>query len=123
MRAAAGGALIIQGVQALLPGPPLGSSLLHAGSVGLGLLLLAGLWTPLAGALLALEALWNVFSFGHPWQWSLLAALGAALALIGPGAWSVDAWLFGWKRLEIRDQKGRDSRPVKSALITPRDEQ
>jgi hypothetical protein len=32
----------------------------------------------------------------------LLAGLGAALALLGPGAWSVDARLYGWKRIEIR---------------------
>jgi putative oxidoreductase len=34
-----------------------------------------------------------------------LGALGAALALLGPGAWSVDARLFGWKRLDIRSRK------------------
>ena len=28
-----------------------------------------------------------------------LGALGAALALVGPGAWSVNAYLFGWKRI------------------------
>jgi hypothetical protein len=31
----------------------------------------------------------------------LLAALGAGLAMIGPGAWSVDARLFGRKRIRI----------------------
>ena len=75
------------------------------------LLLLAGLWTPVAGALVAAEALWNVFSSGHPWRWIMLATLGAALALIGPGAWSIDARLFGWRRLEIRDRKSQDSPP------------
>ena len=31
----------------------------------------------------------------------VLAALGVALAMIGPGAWSVDARLFGRKRIRI----------------------
>ena len=111
MRVAAGGTLIVEGIHALMPASPLGPVLLHALSVGLGLLLLAGLWTPLAGGLLVLEALWNAFSSGDPWRWILLAVLGAALTLIGPGAWSADAWLFGWKRLEIRDRKGSDTSP------------
>jgi uncharacterized membrane protein YphA (DoxX/SURF4 family) len=105
MRLTAGIGLVVQGVAALLVGPPLGPALFQAFSTGLGILLLAGLWTPIAGALVAVEALWNVFSSGDPWRWIMLATLGAALALIGPGAWSIDARLFGWKRLEIRDRK------------------
>jgi hypothetical protein len=35
------------------------------------------------------------------WTHILLGTLGAALAMIGPGAWSVDAGLFGWKRIDI----------------------
>ena len=68
-----------------------------------GLLLLAGLWTPVAGAIVAIAELWIVFSQGHdPWLSIMLAGLGAALALLGPGVWSVDARLYGWKRIEIR---------------------
>ena len=64
---------------------------------------MAGLWTPVAGAVVAIIELWVVFSNGHdPWTGVLLAGLGAALALLGPGAWSVDARRFGWKRIEIR---------------------
>jgi putative oxidoreductase len=111
MRLSAGMAVVVQGVLALLPGLPPGVVLFQALSIGLGLLLLAGLWTPVAGTLLAFEALWNVFSSGHPWRWIMLATLGAALALIGPGAWSIDARLFGWRRLEISDRNSRDSLP------------
>jgi uncharacterized membrane protein YphA (DoxX/SURF4 family) len=107
MRLSAGLVLLVQGTLALLAEPPLGSVLFQVLSIGLGLLLLVGLWTPVAGTLLAVEALWNVFSSGHSWRWILLATLGAALALIGPGAWSIDAQLFGWRRLEIRDRKTR----------------
>ncbi|MEA2263319.1 MAG: hypothetical protein QOJ51_6144, partial [Acidobacteriaceae bacterium] len=73
MRLSAATALVVQGVLALLVGPPLGAVLLHMLSIGLGLLLLAGLWTPVAGTLVAAEALWNVFSTGHPWRWIMLA--------------------------------------------------
>jgi uncharacterized membrane protein YphA (DoxX/SURF4 family) len=72
----------------------------------LGLLLLSGLWTPFAGVFTALEALWNIFTLDQPWRWILLATIGLALALIGPGAWSVDARLFGWKRIEIPGRAG-----------------
>ena len=80
-------------------------------SIGLGLLLLAGLWTPVVATLVAAGALCNIFSSGEPWCWIMVATLGAALALIGPGAWSMDARLFGWRRLEIRDKKIQDSPP------------
>ena len=68
-----------------------------------GILLLAGLWTPIAGAITALIELWNVTSQpGDPWTYILLAAIGAALAMLGPGGWSMDARIFGWKRIDIR---------------------
>jgi uncharacterized membrane protein YphA (DoxX/SURF4 family) len=111
MRLSAGMAMVVQGVSALLAGLPLVAFLFQAFSIGLGILLLAGLWTPVAGALVAAEALWNVFSSRDPWRWIMLVTLGAALALTGPGAWSIDARLFGWRRLEIRDRKSEDSPP------------
>jgi putative oxidoreductase len=111
MRLAAGVGLVAEAVPALLTGLPLGPALFQVFSISLGILLFAGLWTPVVGALVAVEALWNVFTFGHPWLWIMLATLSAALALIGPGAWSIDARLFGWKRFEIRDPKSQDSPP------------
>jgi uncharacterized membrane protein YphA (DoxX/SURF4 family) len=49
---------------------------------------------------LAALALWSVVSAdGDPWTQVLLAAMAIALALLGPGAWSIDARLFGRKRL------------------------
>lgn len=71
-------------------------------AAGAGLLLLIGLWTPIAGAMIALVELWIGFSrAGDPWMPGIVAILGGTLAMIGPGAWSVDAHLFGRKHIEI----------------------
>jgi len=69
-----------------------------------GLFLLAGLWTPIAGSLVAGLGIWFALADTNPLASVLLATIGAALALIGPGAWSVDARLFGWKRIDVRDR-------------------
>ncbi len=63
-----------------------------------GLPLIAGLWTPVAGVVVACAEAWVAFS--SPTQMcntAVLAVLGVTLALIGPGEWSVDARLYGRK--------------------------
>ena len=73
-------------------------------AAGAGALLLLGLWTPLAGSLLAIAELWIAFAHpGHPWIAVILAVLGASLAMVGPGAWSIDARLFGRKHIHTPD--------------------
>jgi uncharacterized membrane protein YphA (DoxX/SURF4 family) len=72
------------------------------------LLLIIGLWTPVAAAVMVLLELWRIVSRGgDPSVEGLLCALAVAIALLGPGAWSVDARLFGWKRIEIDTQKNK----------------
>ena len=79
-----------------------GAVVLQLVAGGAAALLLVGLWTPVAGVLMAIAELGLAFSDpADPWMRILLAALGASLAMLGPGAWSVDARLFGRKRIQI----------------------
>ncbi len=112
LRLAAGIALIVQGVEGLLAQPPLVAILVQAVSISIGILLVVGLWTPYAGALLIGAALWHFYAYGPPFRWLLLAAMGAAVALLGPGAWSIDARRFGWRRVDLRDRTPKDPPPL-----------
>jgi putative oxidoreductase len=65
-----------------------------------GLLLIAGLWTPVAGVIAACAEAWIALtSPAHAPTAVALAVLCVTLALIGPGQWSVDARLYGRKQL------------------------
>ena len=66
------------------------------------LLLLIGLGTPYVGLLVAATQFWFVLSGApDPWTAVIVSALAASLAMIGPGAWSVDALVFGRKHFEM----------------------
>lgn len=66
----------------------------------MGVLLSLGLWTPIAGGTLALLAVWSGFApASDPWSHMLVAGISVGLACLGPGALSIDARLFGRKRL------------------------
>jgi len=111
MRVAAGTTLVVHAIAAFIAGPAVAAGVIEALSAGIGILLLLGLGTPIAGVLGTLVAGWYALSnVGDVVFYILLAMLCAALALLGPGAWSIDARLFGWKRVEIRDQK-KDNAP------------
>ena len=95
-------ALIVRCVQ-LVNGESLQAITPHVIAAVAGLFVLFGLWTSVAGAVVALIELFIAFSHHHdPWLSVLLASVGVALALLGPGNWSVDARRSGWKRIEIR---------------------
>lgn len=75
---------------------------LHIVAASAGILLLLGLWTPVAGTIVAItELVMVVLDLANPSICILLATLGATLAMIGPGAWSIDARLFGRKQIDL----------------------
>ena len=95
----------------------------HAGSVLLGnpalpmaivsvllgaaaILLVVGLCTPIVATLVALGESCRLLTISPDWLvYLLVATTCAALAMLGPGLWSVDARLFGWKRIEPSPRK------------------
>jgi len=100
LRLMTGGGLLYGGITSAWSAPYLALAPPVIAASG-GVLLLLGLYTPLAGAVAAIAEAWIAFS--HPGN--LLAptgliCLGLSLAMIGPGAWSIDARLFGRKQID-----------------------
>lgn len=124
MRLVTGGAALAHGIAALVPGPAPALALFHVLCAVTGLFLIAGLCTPIVAAAATFGAI--LHAFANPADvhfFFLLATLCGAIALLGPGVWSVDARLFGWRRIEIPDRPGAsvakggsvspDARPIR----------
>jgi uncharacterized membrane protein YphA (DoxX/SURF4 family) len=76
-----------------------------------GILLLIGLWTPLAGGLVALAETGQALAAYSPAReaaliHAFLAILSVGVAMLGPGAWSIDARLFGRQRFDLDRTRG-----------------
>jgi putative oxidoreductase len=103
----AGVVLIYDGVNELLLTPSRQAIVLQTASIATGILLLIGFWTPVAGILaIATQLCIATTATASIRNCIVSASLGAALAMLGPGVRSVDARLFGRKRVDIRDRRG-----------------
>ena len=100
MRLVVGAVVLWHAGPGLSSGPPL--HIVVSGFLALAaLFLIAGLWTPVAGAVVAVVAISEILRTGELLNGRLLAAtIGCALTMLGPGRLSIDARLFGWKRIE-----------------------
>jgi hypothetical protein len=101
MRLVIGSVLLLRAGAKLWDDQALQTIITSAPLAGSALLLIAGLWTPLAGALVAVIEVWEILTPNQDPLVGLLAGtIAGALAMLGPGRWSVDPELFGWKRIE-----------------------
>jgi putative oxidoreductase len=87
------GAVLLEGTgPTLWSDPPLQMILTAAPLAISGRLLAAGPWTPVAGAVVAMIELLEILRVAdHPLVSLRAGTMAAALAMLGPGRWSVDA--------------------------------
>lgn len=110
MRLVVGSALVIRAGLRISSHPPANVEITALLLMATGVLLIAGLWTPIVGTLIAVIELYKMIALpGDRSVWLLLGTAGAALAMLGPGLWSIDARLFGWKRIEAPPRKSSSS--------------
>jgi putative oxidoreductase len=83
-----------------------GVLLMHGLTLITATLLISGLWTPAAGLAQALLQLYSNFrgAAAADLNHMLWATVGLCVAMLGPGAWSVDSRLFGRRRIEVRNR-------------------
>jgi putative oxidoreductase len=106
LRLLAGAALIHFAISSIREGPPALTVAVEGISIAASVLLLVGMFTPVVGVLAAVAQVWVAFSrlssrSEDPWVALSQAVLALALAMIGPGAWSIDALRYGRKRIDI----------------------
>ena len=112
LRLVVGITLIWRAIDKLSSGAPTQVIAVLAITISAGLLLLIGLWTPVAGAAVVLIELRRIlWKLDDPWISVLMGTMALAIALVGPGFWSLDARLYGWKVINLPPQKGKSEPP------------
>lgn len=99
LRLVAGSTLLMRATLALWNGAPLDTLIPSTFLGASATLLIPGLCTPIAGTMIAVIEVSQLLTGADPSVSLLHGTIGGALAMLGPGLWSIDARLFGWKRV------------------------
>ena len=120
LRVLVGGPTIVAGLIAAgsIQAGRYGGVIVPVGTVLLGSTLMLGLWTRTGATLAALTSAcvalrWTSASVALAWPVGPAAALAlvsSAIALLGPGAFSIDARLFGHREVVLPRLSDRDGR-------------
>jgi len=102
LRLVCGAFIVADGAPSLVSGPNIQTLILESIALLGALLLIVGFWTPFAGVFIVLIEFWLALSRTNSFENSvLLATLGAALTVLGPGSHSIDAKRYGRKNIDI----------------------
>jgi putative oxidoreductase len=101
--------IVIMGCDRRIVLHSLGQVMQQLFALGMAGCLALGFATPLAAGLQAAVSLWvGYVESDSAWLYWSLAGVCASLMMIGPGAWSIDAWIFGRKRIDVAIRKSAD---------------
>ena len=104
LRLLAGSGLLYGGILSAWSAFDLAQTVQPVLAAAFGAMLVVGLFTPFAGTMAAAVEVWIAFShLGNRWPEIGLAGLCLSLVMIGPGAWSIDARLFGRKQIDLSE--------------------
>jgi putative oxidoreductase len=101
LRLAVGIPLVVDALWTSSSGPTTGGVVSRLTALCCGSLVLLGLWTPLASVALALVEVSSAFLGHFDFMHFAAAFVPFSLAVLGPGAWSIDARLYGRKRIRV----------------------
>jgi putative oxidoreductase len=109
LRLFTGAVLIDFGISGMHEGPQSWNVALQIIGISAAISLLLGMFTPVAGVLAAAAKVWIAISqfsshSGDPSITLAQAILAAALAMIGPGVWSIDAQRYGRKHIVFSER-------------------
>ena len=100
LRLAEGVPSVVEGATRALGSGATVATLPYAVDILSGLLLIVGFWTPIGGVLQALVEFSSALS-ASGYDHIVRGMIGLSMAMLGPGAWSIDARLFGRKRIDV----------------------
>jgi putative oxidoreductase len=114
LRLTAGSLLVHDGIGELLRKPTFVGSVQQTLLITAGVFLLVGFCTPVTGISVVALQIWIVASHTSVLRNCIVSAvLGAAMTMLGPGIHSIDARLFGRKRIDIPNRHGGSGPPQK----------